>query len=112
MDKMTEDAVGMLARALPIRGGKDVVIRKTATSPLFDCIVIVTCMNSGHMDGLLSSTRNLMKGTGLTELHVEGRGSSEWVALDYGTVVIHLFQEDLRSIVRLERLWPDQNDVD
>jgi len=112
MDKKITDAVKMLGKSLVLKGGKDVVVRKTPTSPLFDCIVIATCENSGHMDGLIASSRNLMKKAGLTERHVEGRGSSEWVALDYDTVVVHLFDKDARNAFKLERLWPDPDAMD
>lgn len=40
-------------------------------------------------------------------LHAESEGASEWVLIDYGQVVVHVFTEECRSFYALERLWGD-----
>ena len=44
---------------------------------------------------------------GLQALHVEGYSHAEWVLLDYGGVVAHVFLEEVRRHYRLEELWGD-----
>ncbi len=39
--------------------------------------------------------------------HVEGLTNSLWVAMDYGDVVVHIFQTELRDFYKLEELWAD-----
>lgn len=44
-------------------------------------------------------------------LHVEGYNRGQWVLLDYGDLVVHVFQEEPRRYYALERLWGDAPDV-
>ncbi len=44
-------------------------------------------------------------------LHVEGYNRGQWVLLDYGDFVVHVFQEEPRKFYGLERLWGDAPDV-
>ena len=45
-------------------------------------------------------------------MNIAGYDESRWILLDYGTVVIHLFDEDTRAFYSLENLWADAQPVD
>ncbi len=45
-------------------------------------------------------------------MNVDGYDESRWIVLDYGTVVIHLFDEETRDFYSLEALWADATKVD
>jgi len=49
---------------------------------------------------------------GPAPLRVEGRGSFDWVLMDYGDFVVHVFHEETRAFYELERLWSDRPKVD
>jgi ribosome-associated protein len=49
--------------------------------------------------------RRITVTTGLRPLRVEGWESSEWIALDYGFVIVHVFNETTREYYDLEHLW-------
>jgi ribosome-associated protein len=53
-----------------------------------------------HVDGILSRS-------GSKPLSVEGRRSSQWVLMDFGDVIVHIFRQDVREHYALERLWSD-----
>jgi ribosome-associated protein len=40
-------------------------------------------------------------------LHIEGKPSSGWVLMDYGSVIVHVFSSPVRDYYRLEELWSD-----
>ncbi|MDA3890650.1 MAG: ribosome silencing factor [Salinivirgaceae bacterium] len=40
-------------------------------------------------------------------LHIEGAKNSQWILMDYGSVVVHVFQEEYRHFYNLEDLWAD-----
>jgi ribosome silencing factor RsfS/YbeB/iojap len=45
--------------------------------------------------------------TGWSSLHKEGHENAQWVLMDYGSVVVHVFQKEYRDFYRLEDLWAD-----
>jgi ribosome-associated protein len=57
-----------------------------------------------YIDGTLSRS-------GQRPLSIEGTSSGQWVLLDFGDVVAHIFRQDTRSHYALERLWSDAKQV-
>ena len=57
-----------------------------------------------HVDGILSQA-------GSGPLSIEGKVSSQWVLMDFGDVVVHVFRQDARQHYGLERLWADAKRV-
>jgi ribosome-associated protein len=49
---------------------------------------------------------------GLKPLRSEGKAEAEWVLLDFGDVIVHLFQAPFREFYGLERLWADADRVE
>ena len=52
-----------------------------------------------------------MSKLGVEPDHIEGRATG-WILLDYGSVLVHIFQPDTREYYNLERLWSDADKVD
>jgi ribosome-associated protein len=57
-----------------------------------------------HIDGILSRS-------GSKPLSIEGTRSSQWVLMDFGDVIVHIFRQDVRKHYALERLWADAKRV-
>ncbi len=71
-----------------------------------DYFVIVSGANQRHVKSLADRLTN---GPGFVRRpnHVEGYAPGRWILLDYGDVVVHVFQDEERSFYGLERLWGD-----
>jgi len=54
-------------------------------------------------DGIMEKTRLDHNKKG----HIEGNSDSGWLVVDYGDIVVHLFDEELRRYYKLEDLWKD-----
>lgn len=54
-----------------------------------------------------SVVENVKKNCGINPYHREGYENSEWILIDYSDVVVHIFQQDIRSFYQLEDLWAD-----
>ncbi len=87
-------------------------IKVTKSTTLADYFVIMTGTSNTHIRALSEEIEKKLK----TELevmphHIEGI-SSNWVLLDYNTVVINVFLAETRELYALERLWADAEKVD
>ncbi len=51
--------------------------------------------------------RQVRKILGIHPWHVEGAENAEWILIDYGDVVVHVFQDSRRKFYNLEQLWAD-----
>lgn len=74
-------------------------------SDFTDCFVIATASSPRLLNSLIKSIDEEIKAqTGYNPI-VEGANNEDWVVLDYGYVVVHLFSEDARNYYDIEDLW-------
>ena len=89
---------------------KEIVILdlRNLTSAVCDFFVICSGESSTQVDGI-SNAVNRFTRKALKEKpwHVEGKTNSEWILLDYISVVAHIFYKDARHFYQLEDLWSD-----
>ncbi|HUW93266.1 MAG TPA: ribosome silencing factor [Bacteroidales bacterium] len=73
-----------------------------------DYFVISHAASSTQVDSLAWSVEDLVrKETGRKPNHIEGRENCMWILLDYGDILVHIFQEGYRDFYNLESLWAD-----
>lgn len=72
-----------------------------------DVFLLATGTSNRHVKTLAESVEEALTEVDRKPLRREGLDSSEWVLLDYGDIVVHLFQADTRDYYALERLWGD-----
>ena len=97
------------ARAASAKGGEDTVIIDVGeVLAITDAFVITSGRNSRQVKTIAEEVEARLKGDdGITPLRVEGLGDSQWVLLDYGDLVVHVFLDETRAFYDLERLWAD-----
>ncbi|MHB0957673.1 MAG: ribosome silencing factor [Pirellulaceae bacterium] len=102
------------ARTAVDNRGQDVLILDTrAQTPLFDYFVIATGSSRRQLHAMSEEIdQKLEVELQDRRLGIEGYDDSRWIVLDYGNIVIHLFDEDARRFYRLEELWADSPRVD
>lgn len=75
---------------------------------LSDVFVIATGTSRPHVQALAEHVEaRLARDHQVKALRVEGESEGEWVLLDFGDIIVHLFQEGPREFYSLERLWGD-----
>ncbi|MDP6965063.1 MAG: ribosome silencing factor [Acidimicrobiales bacterium] len=78
-----------------------------------DFFVITSSNNQRQMQSIREEIEmNLSKESDLKPIRVEGKESEQWVLMDYGVFVVHIFDREWRSFYNLERLWSDQPILD
>ena len=80
-------------------------------SDIADYFVICTATSNAHIRALAEEGEEKLKEAGVEPGHIEGR-ASDWLLLDYGTVVIHIFGRQSREFYSLEHMWQDGEQVD
>ena len=86
-------------------------IRIDEISDIADYFVICTATSNAHIRALADEVEEKLKEAGVEPGHIEGR-AADWLLLDYGTVVIHIFGRQSREFYSLEHMWQDGEQVD
>lgn len=76
-----------------------------------DYFVICSGTNERQVQAIADAVEERLRAERVRPLHVEGYNRAQWVLLDYGDLVVHVFQEQPRSFYALERLWSDAPDL-
>jgi len=86
--------------------GKDIVsLDVSEFSDVMDTLVICTGTSNRQVKSLADNVVEEGKKIGLRPIGVEGMEQGEWVLVDYGDLVVHVMQADVRSFYDLEKLW-------
>ena len=70
-----------------------------------DAFVIATCRSSRHADATADELTKRLKKQGINCPNPEGRPKCDWIIVDVGSVIIHLFRSEIRELYSLEKLW-------
>ena len=97
------------AQAASAKGGEEtVIIEVGAVLAITDAFVITSGRNTRQVSTIAEEVEARLKADGgIAPLRVEGLGDNQWVLLDYGDLVIHVFLDETRAFYDLERLWSD-----
>ncbi len=94
------------------RKGSEIVIMdlRGLSSPVCDFFIVCQGNSRTQVEAIAESIEEeVKKETGEKPWHAEGYDNAEWILLDYGNVVAHVFQPEPRSFYNLESLWADAN---
>ena len=73
--------------------------------------VICTGANTRQVQAISNSAEEELRRVGKRPLHIEGYSTGEWILLDYGDFIMHVFSNSSRRFYDLERLWRDAGPV-
>jgi len=111
--KTTADLVREWARTAAVaassKGGEDTLIIDVGrVLAITDAFVITSGRNTRQVKTIAEEVESRLKADGgISPLRVEGLGDGQWILLDYGDLVVHVFLDETRTYYDLERLWSD-----
>jgi ribosome-associated protein len=82
-----------------------VVIDLAGKTTLADAMVITTGRVNRHVSAIADQIVEMLKQQGHTGIRVEGQPHCDWVLIDAGDVILHVFRPEVRSFYNLEKMW-------
>ncbi len=99
-----------IAAILDNKKGKQVTtIDLSDKTVVADYFVIASAYSSTAVKALADAVEEELDKVGVHPLHRDA--DQKWIALDYGSVIVHVFYKELRDFYNLERLWADGDNV-
>lgn len=116
MKKKTENQTETLAKSicefLSSKKGEDIVlIDVREKTSLCDYFIVASGRSTQQVKGLCENLEDKLSAEGLEPKRTEGVRDGRWGVLDYGDVIVHVFNDESRLFYHLERLWEDGENV-
>jgi len=113
VDRLIFEQVKVAARAAEEKKAQGVlVLRLSAITEFTDYFVICAGNSTRQTQAIADAVIEELKLIKTRPLHTEGYNNAEWILIDYGAFVVHIFTEESRSFYDLERLWRDAEKVE
>ena len=82
-----------------------VTIDLTGKSSIADSMVVASGRSSRHVGSVADDVVEHLKKAGFKNIRVEGQPHCDWVLIDAGDVIVHIFRPEVRSFYNLEKMW-------
>ncbi|WP_292146830.1 ribosome silencing factor, partial [Butyrivibrio sp.] len=111
--EISKNMAKMAVEALEDRKGEDVhVIDISEISTLADYFIIASGTNINQVQALADNVQEVLGRAGFDSKNVEGYESGKWILLDFGDIIVHVFDSENRLFYDLERIWRDGKLID
>jgi ribosome-associated protein len=95
----------ILSRLDDMKAEETVTIDLRGKSAFSDYMVVTSGRANRHVGAIAENVTKGLKETGIKGIHVEGLPHCDWVLIDSGDVIVHVFRPEVREFYNLERLW-------
>jgi ribosome-associated protein len=95
----------ILSRLEDMKAEETVTIDLRGKSAFSDYMIITSGRANRHVGAIAENVTRSLKETGIRNIHVEGLPNCDWVLIDSGDVIVHVFRPEVREFYNLERLW-------
>ena len=108
-----KEAVKIAINAMEDKKAKDIrVIDIEGISSLGDYFIIASGGNVNQVHAITDEVEAKLGRAGMIPRQIEGYTNANWVLMDYGDIIIHIFDEENRLFYNLEKIWKDGKAVD
>lgn len=74
-------------------------------SALADYIIVASGTSSTQIKGIANKLKDRLNVRGIKDIRIEGVAQGDWVVLDMGDIVVHLFRPEVRDFYNIEKMW-------
>ena len=108
LPNITIDMIHAFTKCLDDKLAKDIVVLNMENvSPLYDVFIIASVDSTRQANALVTYLEEVAENYDYPLRHINGNSQSDWILLDFGSIIIHLFTPKARNLYNLERLWGD-----
>jgi ribosome-associated protein len=95
----------VLARLDDMKAEDSVTIDLTGKSSIGDTMVVTSGRSQRHVGAVADHVVKDLKAAGVPGVRVEGMRQCDWVLIDAGDVIVHVFRPEVRAFYNLEKMW-------
>ena len=107
-NKNTKEMARMATHALEEKKAEDIcVIDISEVSVIADYFIIASGSNRNQVQTLCDNVQETLGRAGYPERQTEGYQTANWILLDFGDLIVHIFDRENRRLYDLERIWRD-----
>lgn len=111
-DKKAREMAGIAYRALEDKKAEDIrVINIEKVSVLADYFLIASGTNRNQVQAMADNVNEMLHKAGYSVKQIEGYQTANWILLDYGDIIVHIFDRENRLFYDLERIWRDGESI-
>ncbi len=104
----SKDMVKIAIEALEDKKAEDIkIIDISEVSVLADYFLIAGGNNSSQIQALCNNVEEKLGKAGFTCKQIEGYETANWILMDFGDIIVHIFDKENRLLYDLERIWRD-----
>ena len=108
-----ENLLNVIVKGLDAKKAVDIkVLKIDDITSLCDHFVICNGTSTTHVKTLADECEVASEKIGIRVRGREGMDSGNWILLDYGDVIVHIYNKDTRNIYNLEKLWKDGTEIE
>lgn len=109
----SKEMAKLAVKALEDKKGEEIrIIDISKVSVLADYFIIANGSNTSQVQALSDNVSEMLGRAGVNTKQVEGYESANWILLDFGDVIVHVFDKENRLFYDLERIWRDGKLID
>ncbi len=109
----SKEAMQLAVEAMDSKMAEDIrVIDISSVSILADYFIIATGTNRTQIQTIADEVGEKLGRAGMPVRSVEGYDGANWILLDFGDIIVHVFDKENRLFYDLERIWRDGKEID
>lgn len=111
--KGAKKLVKVVYEALENKKGENIkIIDISGVSVLADYFIIANGSNQNQVQALVDNVQEELYKIGRQPVQIEGYLTGNWILMDYGDIIVHVFSKEDRLFYDLERIWRDGKDIE
>lgn len=107
-EQLSKELLSIILAELDDDKAEDIVtIPLAGKSDIADHMIVASGRSQRHVSAMADQVARRLKEAGFGRAHIEGATAADWVLIDAGDVIVHLFRPEVRSFYNLERVWSE-----